>query len=151
MALKFSTGLVDAVALTSSFKEAVEGSSAAGFYIDIYTGSRPATPDTAATGTKLARFTAAAGAKMHLASSVTAGVIAKDATEVWGATGLANGVAGYYRMVTSSDDGTTTSTSAVRIDGVIATSGGDLNMTSTTIATGAPLLINSATFTIPTA
>ena len=43
MALKFSTGLVDAVALDKSFKEAVEGASAAGFYIDIYTGTRPAT------------------------------------------------------------------------------------------------------------
>lgn len=149
MALKFSTGLVDAVALDKSFKEAVEGASAAGFYIDIYTGTRPATPDAAATGTKLARFTAASAAKMHLAGTVTAGVIAKDATEVWGGTGLANGTAGYYRLVTSSDDGTTTSTTAVRVDGVIATSGGDMNMSSTTIAIGAPLLINTATFTIP--
>lgn len=149
MALKFSTGLVNAVALDKSFKEAVEGASAAGFYIDIYTGTRPATPDAAATGTKLARFTAAAGAKMHLASTVTDGVIAKNGTEVWGATGLANGTAGYYRLVTSSDDGTTTSTTAVRVDGVIATSGGDMNMSSTTIAIGAPLLINTATFTIP--
>jgi hypothetical protein len=149
MALKFSTGLVDSIAVDKSFKEAVEGASAAGFYIDIYTGTRPATPDAAATGTKLARFTAASAAKMHLASTATAGVIAKDGTEVWGATGLANGTAGYYRLVTSSDDGTTTSTTAVRIDGVIATSGGDMNMTSTTIATGAPLLINNATFTIP--
>lgn len=149
MALKFSTGLVDAVALDKSFKEAVEGASAAGFYIDIYTGTRPATPDAAATGTKLARFTAASAAKMHLASTVTAGVIAKDGTEVWGGTGLANGTAGYYRLVTSSDDGTTTSTTAVRVDGVIATSGGDMNMSSTTIAIGAPLLINTATFTIP--
>lgn len=149
MALKFSTGLVNAIALDKSFKEAIEGTSAAGFYIDIYTGTRPSTPDTAATGTKLARFTAASAAKMHLDDSVTAGVIAKEPSEVWGATGLANGTAGYYRLVTSSDDGTTTSTTAVRIDGVIATSGGDLNMSSTTIAIDAPLLINTATFTIP--
>lgn len=149
MALKFSTGLVDAVALDKSFKEAVEGASAAGFYIDIYTGTRPATPDAAATGTKLARFTAASGAKMHLASTVTAGVIAKASSEVWSATGLANGTAGYYRLVTNSDDGTTISTTDARVDGVIATSGGDMNMSSTTIALDAPLLINSATFTIP--
>lgn len=151
MALRFSTGLVDAIALDKSFKVAIEGTSAAGFYIDIYTGTRPTTPDEAATGTKLARFTAASAAKMHLADAVTAGVIAKAASEVWGATGLANGTAGYYRIVTNSDDGTTTSTTAVRVDGVIATSGGDMNMSSTTIALGAPLLINTATFTMPRA
>jgi hypothetical protein len=150
MALKFSTALIDAVALTHSFKEAVEGAGSGGFWIDVYTGTRPTSPNDAATGTKLARFTAAAGAKMHLAAvTLTPGVIAKDTTEVWGGTGLANGVAGYYRLVTDSDDGTTASTTAVRVDGVIATSGGDMNMTSTNIATGAPLLINSATFTIP--
>lgn len=150
MALKFSTGLVNAIALDKSFKEAVEGAASAGFYLDIYTGTRPANPDMAATGVKLARYTAAAAAKMHLAGVVSAGVIAKDPAETWGATGLATGTAGYYRLVTDSDDGTTLSTTAIRIDGAIAASGGDMNMTSTAIATGAPLLINTATFTIPT-
>lgn len=149
MGLKFSTGLVDSIMADKSFKEAVEGAGAAGFFIDIYTGGRPASPDDAATGTKLTRYTAEAGAKMHLAAAAVAGVIAKAAAEVWSATGLANGNAGYYRLVTDADDGTTASTTAVRIDGTIAVSGSDMDMTSTAIALGAPLLINSATFTMP--
>lgn len=149
MALKFSTGLVDAIMTSKSFKEAVEGAGAAGFFIDVYTGARPASPDDAATGTKLARYTAAAGAKMHFAAASAGGVIAKAAGEAWSATGLANGNAGYFRVVTDSDDGTTASATEVRIDGTIAVSGSDMDMTSTAIALGAPLLINSATFTMP--
>lgn len=149
MALKFSTGLVDAIMTDKSFKEAVEGAAAAGFFIDIYTGTRPASPDDSATGTKLARYTAAAGAKMHFAAASVGGVIAKAAAESWAATGLANGAAGYFRMVTDSDDGSTTSATAVRVDGTIAVSGSDMDMTSTAVALGAPLLINSATFTMP--
>lgn len=149
MALKFSTGLVDVIMASKSFKEAVEGTGAAGFFIDIYTGARPASPDDAATGTKLARYTAAADAKMHLAAAAVGGVIAKAAAEVWAATGLANGNAGYFRLVTDADDGATASTTAVRVDGAIAVSGSDMDMTSTAIAVGAPLLINRGTFTMP--
>lgn len=151
MALKFSTGLVNALMVDKAFKVAIEGAGAAGFYIDIYTGVRPASPDDAATGTKLARFTAAAGAKMHLAATAAAGVIQKAAAETWGATGLANGSAGYFRLVTDSDDGSTTSATAMRVDGAIAVSGSDMDMTNTSIALGAPLLINGTTFTMPSA
>lgn len=152
MTLRLSTGLVNGLIVTGGLKDMLEGGSNAGFYIDLYTGTRPASPDTAATGTKLARITAASAARLHLESAVaSAGVIAKEADETWAGTGLANGTAGYFRVVTDADDGTTTSTSVVRIDGTIATSGGDLNMTSTTIALGAPVSITSATLTLPTA
>ena len=149
MALKLSTGLVNATMAEKSFKAALEGTGAAGFFIDIYSGARPASPNDAATGTKLARITAAAGARLHFAAAAVDGVIAKAAAETWQATGLANGAAGYFRLVTDSDDGSTTSTTAVRVDGTIAVSGSDMDMTSTAVALGAPLLINSATFTMP--
>lgn len=152
MTLRLSTGLVNGMAVTNSFKNMLEGAANAGFFIDIYSGVRPATPDAAATGTKLARITAAAGARLHLESAVSAaGVIPKEADEAWAATGLANGTAGYFRVVTDADDGAGVSTSAVRVDGTIATSGGDMNMTSTTIATSAPVVASSASFTLPTA
>lgn len=152
MTLRLSTGLVNGLIVTDCLKDLIEGSSNAGFYIDIYTGARPASPDAAATGTKLARITAAAGAKMHLEAAVTsAGSIPKETTETWAGTGLANGTAGYFRVVTDSDDGTTLSTTAVRIDGTIATSGADMNMTSTTIASGAPVAVSAASLTLPTA
>lgn len=151
MALKLSTGLVNATMADKSFKAALEGTGAAGFFIDIYSGARPASPNDAATGTKLARITAAAGARLHFAAAAVDGVIAKAAAETWQATGLANGPAGYFRVVTDADAGDTSSTTAIRVDGVIAVSGSDMDMTNTSIALGAPLLINTATFTMPVA
>ena len=151
MALKLSTGLVNATMADKSFKAALEGTGAAGFFIDIYSGARPASPNDAATGTKLARITAAAGARLHFAAAAVDGVIAKAAAETWQATGLANGAAGYFRVVTDADAGDTSSTNAIRVDGVIAVSGSDMDMTNTSIALGAPLLINTATFTMPVA
>jgi hypothetical protein len=106
---------------------------------------------TPSTGTKLARITAAAGARLHFAAAAVDGVIAKAAAETWQATGLANGAAGYFRVVTDADAGDTSSTTAIRVDGVIAVSGSDMDMTNTSIALGAPLLINTATFTMPVA
>ena len=151
MTLRLSTGLVNGMAVTGSFKSIMEGTANAGFYIDIYTGTRPATPDAAATGTKLARLTAAAGARLHFDSVVAAaGVLQKAPAEAWQGTGLANGTAGYFRVVTNADDGTTVSNVFARIDGAIATSGSDMNMTSTTVATNAPLAAATATFTLPT-
>jgi hypothetical protein len=79
MALKLSTGLVNATMAEKSFKAALEGTGAAGFFIDIYSGARPASPNDAATGTKLARITAAAGARLHFAAAAVDGVIAKAA------------------------------------------------------------------------
>ena len=90
MALKLSTGLVNATMAEKSFKAALEGTGAAGFFIDIHSGARPASPNDAATGTKLARITAAAGARLHFAAAAVDGVIAKAAAETWQATGLAN-------------------------------------------------------------
>ena len=69
MALKLSTGLVNATMAEKSFKAALEGTGAAGFFIDIYSGARPASPNDAATGTKLARITAAAGRSSAPATS----------------------------------------------------------------------------------
>ena len=152
MSLRLSTGLVNGLLVTGALKEVIEGSDGAGFFIDIYSGTRPTSPDTAATGTKLVRITAAAGAKMNLESAVTsAGVIDKEGDETWAGTAVASGTAGYFRIVTNSDDGTTTSTSVVRIDGTVGTSGADLNLTSTTIASGAPVSISAGSFTLPQA
>jgi hypothetical protein len=39
----------------------------------------------------------------------------------------------------------------MRFDGVIATSGADMNMTSTTVATAAPIAVSAASFKLPKA
>lgn len=81
-----------------------------------------------------------------------AGVLAKPSTAVWGFTGVAAGTAGWFRMVASeSDPGTLVSAAPyyVRMDGSIAVSGADLNLSNIAIAVGSPNTIDSLSFTVP--
>jgi hypothetical protein len=123
----------------------------AGFLIDIYSGSRPATPDEAATGTLLATISNnAAGTGIHFENAApSSGVMVKESTETWKGTVLADGVAGYYRMRRTTDAGTSLSTTERRIDGAIATTGADLNLTQLSLVTGAPITISSFSITVP--
>jgi len=57
MALKFSKGVVNAVASGIGWGDVIKNS-----VIDVYSGSQPANADDAATGTKLCRFTVSSGA-----------------------------------------------------------------------------------------
>lgn len=77
-----------------------------------------------------------------------AGILSKEAT-VWQATAVASGTAGYFRFEADSDDDQGSSTSFRRLDGSIATSGADLNISSTAITSGATDTINTFTLTIP--
>lgn len=150
MALRLSTGLVNAMMATASFKEALEGAS--GFLLDIYSGVQPANPDTAASGTLLVTISlGGAGTGMHLAASAVAGAIAKAVAETWSGTAVATGTAGWFRIRLTTEAGTAASTTAVRADGSIATSGADLTVGSLTVTSGAPVLLASAEFTLPTA
>lgn len=125
--------------------------------IDIYSGSQPASADAAETGTKLARITLASGV-FSPGSPIngvnfdvsTAGVLAKDADEVWSGLGLADGTAGWFRLYANA--GTTgASDSAIRLDGSIATSGGQFNMSNTAIVTGGTTTVDSVALTMPAA
>lgn len=106
--------------------------------IKIYTGSQPATPETAASGTLLGTLTF--GATAFGASSggvITANAITSDTTAD------ATGTAGWFRALKS--DGTT----AV-LDGSVGTSGADLNLNSVAITAGAEIAVTSMTITLPT-
>lgn len=150
MTVKISSGLANGLLSGDSFKALVEGGDGgAGFLIDIYSGARPASPDLAATGTKLVTLSAAgAGTGLHLASAAAGGALAKASAETWQGTGLANGTAGYFRLRTGADTGGAESTTAIRVDGTVATSGGDLNMTSVAVASGAPYIVSAAGFNL---
>ena len=76
-----------------------------------------------------------------------AGVLAKN-SDVWSGVGLAAGVAGYFRLVTSQDGGLL-SAEDVRLQGAISTSGADLNMSSLNIALGATQTIDTFQLTFP--
>lgn len=83
----------------------------------------------------------------------TAGVLAKLASQAWAGVAVATGTAGWFRFVGSvADSGTLDSSETeVRLDGAIATSGSQLNMSSTSITSGATQTISSFPITLPSA
>jgi hypothetical protein len=103
--------------------------------IRIYSGSKPATPETAASGTLLATVTVSGS------FTSTGGVLtAADPAQV---TPVANGTAGYFRVLTSG--------ATAILDGTVGTSGADMNLSSVSITTASPLDLGVPTFTVPVA
>jgi hypothetical protein len=81
--------------------------------------------------------------------SASAGVLSKIGSETWSCNFVADGTAGWFRIRESGDAGTALSTAACRIDGSIATSGGDMTLGSLTCVAGAPFVLPNATITLP--
>lgn len=82
-----------------------------------------------------------------------AGVLARNSAETWSGTAVADGTAGWFRFVGSvSDPGTADASEVyIRLDGNIATSGANLNMSNTAIVTGAVQTISGFSLTYPAA
>ena len=127
--------------------------------IRIYTGAQPTTADLAATGTKLLEITLASGAFVGGAvanglefGAASSGSIAKSSTQTWSGVAVATGTAGWFRLYGNAADEAVTpaiSTTLPRLDGAIATSGAQLNMSSTAITLGATTTIDTFTVTLP--
>lgn len=124
--------------------------------IDVFSGSQPISADEAEIGSKLVRitlssenFTPGISTNGLNFDTTNAGVLSKPLDAIWSGKGLANGTAGWFRMY---DNTATTgvSTTAVRLDGTVATGGGQFNMSITTISTGATTTIDSVKLTMPT-
>lgn len=83
----------------------------------------------------------------------SAGAITKRSTQTWSGVAVATGTAGWFRIEASvSDAGTEDTTESVlRVDGSVATSGAELNMTPTSITSGATQTISSFSITLPIA
>jgi hypothetical protein len=103
--------------------------------IEIRSGSKPATPETAASGTLLVTV-AVSGSFTASGGSITAADPAAAAP-------AASGTAGYFRLKTSGGtailDGTVTATGG----------GGDMQLGSTTITTGVNVDLGVPTITVP--
>ena len=82
-----------------------------------------------------------------------AGSVVKDSAQAWTGVGLAAGTAGWFRFKGPiSDAGSSDAAELyIRLDGNVATSGANLNVTSTTIAVGATQTISTFTLTEPAA
>lgn len=146
MALKPSTGLRNKLMDTGSLKSIL-----AGGLIKIYGGAIPADADAAVTGTLLCTVSLnSTGAGINFDTSAAGGIISKAPGEVWAGNNVATGTATYYRHVAAADDGTLSTTQA-RIQGLIATVGADLNLSSTALVSGSPQAVDYYSVTLPVA
>lgn len=121
------------------------------------TGTTPNTYVIAATTTTLTTSVTAFTGGVASANGLrwgysSGGVLVKHPTQIWSGVASASGTAGWFRMVGSvADPGTLDSTeSTFRMDGAISTSGAQLNMSSTSITSGATQTISSFPITLPT-
>jgi hypothetical protein len=105
--------------------------------LEIYSGTQPATPDTALSGNTLLATLPLSATAFGAASAGT-----KTANAITSGTAGATGTATFFRVYKS--DGTT----AV-IDGSVGTSGADLNLNTTSIVSGATVSVTSWTVSMP--
>jgi len=142
--LRFSTGLRDGILNETGIKEAMTDG-----VLRLYSGAQPASADTAVAGTLLVEVTLDGGAFSHGSATnglefdaPAAGVLSKAAAETWLGTGLADGVAGWFRFCANPVDSGGASTTLARIDGSVGKSSADLNLSNTNIVTGVPSTID---------
>lgn len=147
MSMRLSTGLRNKV-LDGGASGGFKGALNLGF-IAIMTGSQPTSPDNPATGTLLGTVSVNGGGTGLTFDAAVAGVLSKAAAETWRFTGLADGVAGWFRFYAPGDTITNSSTTAARLDGSIGTSGADLNLSNLNIVTSQVNTCDSFTITQP--
>lgn len=149
MTVRLSTRTRTNLAGTTGF-----GATFANGVIDIYSGTQPASADAAITGTLLGRVTLNSGA--FTAGSPTNGLTFAAAADgavsksgVWSFNGVAAGTAGWFRLKGNALDNDGVSTTLPRLDGSIAVSGADMNLSNISISVSSPNTIDSFSFQIP--
>ena len=151
MTVRLSTGLRNKLAGTTGF-----GSSFADGVIYIYSGPQPLSADNAVSGTLLGivsqdglPFTFGSTTNGLNFDAPVAGVVQKAVADVWKFDGIAAGTAGWFRLMANAVDNLGSSTTLVRMDGSVGTSGADLNLSQISVAIGAPNTIDVFQFTVP--
>ena len=123
--------------------------------IDLYSGTQPATADSAVTGTFLGRITLSSGAFTEGTATnglqwdaPASGTISKPAGATWSGNAVATGTIGWFRCRGNAVDDGTSSTTLPRFDGSVGVSTGDLRLTVTAVDAGTPIVIQSAQFAL---
>lgn len=109
---------------------------ATGALIEIYTTPRPADPDAAATGTKLATLTCST-----VSFGAASGGVITAATITGDSSADATGTAAYFRI--------TDSNGLAHMDGSVGTTGADMNFNTVAFVSGATVDITAGTVTSP--
>ena len=147
MTVRLSTGMRAAM-LNGGANGGMKGALSGGT-IRIYSGPQPISADAPATGTLLGIVTVdGAGGGLHFDTS-TDGTLSKAAAENWKFNGIAAGTAGWFRFIADGGDPDINSSVEARIDGSIATSGGDVSITNVAITVGSPNTVDVFSFTLP--
>jgi hypothetical protein len=81
------------------------------------------------------------------------GTLVKAVLEVWSGLAVTDDTAGYFRLLGSVADGglADVAEAFLRLDGNIATSGANLNMSNTNFVQGATQTLSTFSFTLPAA
>lgn len=141
--INLSTGLRNYLAITGPLTGALTGK-----VIRIYGGATPANADASlGTATLLCTITGAPSG-IEFEPTATAGVLLKSAAQIWSGTNVTSGTATFFRIVETSDTGAASSED-VRMQGTVGLLAADLELSNVDLTNGAPLEINSASFTIP--
>ena len=144
------TGAVDIYVITGgSFKDTFRNG-----VLVLYSGTQPGSADDAEAGTPLLKVTLSSGGHsggspgngLNFGTS-SSGIVGKIAADVWSGLGLTGGTAGWFRFFDNNHT-TGSSTTSVRFDGTCATSGGQLNMSSTSIVQDATTTVDSFNVTL---
>lgn len=136
MTLRFSVATCNALADAAT---ALANAGAGAGKVRVYSGPQPASADDAPTGTLLLEFTLNDPAW----GAAVAGISLLDVVPAISATGLADGTAGWFRMLDSNN--------ATIMDGAAATSGAEINLSTTAITTELEVTITSGTYVQPAA
>jgi uncharacterized protein YndB with AHSA1/START domain len=129
-----SAALQNYMMSTGSFKGGMDGS-----YLKIYSGTAPASPNDAVPGgSTLLCVVSVDGTATGVTFEATAtpGLLVKAAAEPWEGTNEADGTATWFRLAPTADVGDA-STTALRLQGSVGQAGADLNITSTSLTSGA--------------
>ena len=145
MAIQISSGLRDHLLVTGSFKSAMDGG-----VIRIYTGAIPASADADSSAlTVLCTISLdATGTGITWGSTVTAGILAKNTSEIWRGLIGTTGTATFFRFLAIADTGTL-STSQKRVQGTVGLAGADLNFSNVNLVSGNYRVIGSLNLTLP--
>lgn len=147
MSLKTSTGLRNAMLDTGSFKSIMDTCT-----LKIYSGTEPATADAALAGNTLLSeiFLNNDGATgLTFEAAAVAGVINKASAETWEGTNAAAGTASFYRLELAADT-QALSTTEKRVQGTVAVTGAELNITSVSLLLSASQKIDYFSMALPT-